>query len=202
MELANLKNLKLVNLIFLLIMNPVYTNAKIKCWTNTQGIKECGNRIPAKYAQGASEEFSDSGVLLKRNPKAKEIEQINLDQKKANLRANREKADQLLLNMFSNVAEIELAREKKIEQINQEIKLIESRVQKLLENQTKIQSVLKKSDLKNQVRIKGLESDLITTENQIQQSNQFISEKVRERTLISDKYNRDSERFIELQTSR
>ena len=75
-------------------------------------------------------------------------------------------------------------------------------MQKLLENQTKIQSVLKKSDLKNQVRIKGLESDLITTENQIQQSNQFISEKVRERTLISDKYNRDSERFIELQTSR
>ena len=36
-----------------------------------------------KYAQGPSEEFSDSGILLKINPKAKELNQIDQDQKKA-----------------------------------------------------------------------------------------------------------------------
>ncbi len=189
-------------IIFLFIMSPVSTIANIKCWTNEQDIKECGDRIPAKYAQGASEEFSDSGVLLKKNPKAKEIDQINQDQKKASLQANREKADQLLLNMFSNVTEIESARDKKIEQINQEIKLIESRVQKLLENQTKIRSVLEKANPNNQGRIKRLENDLLTTENQIEQSNQFIKEKEKHRTTISDKYAKDSKRFIKLKAIR
>ncbi|MDC3160043.1 hypothetical protein OA861_00830 [Pseudomonadota bacterium] len=178
-------------------MNPIFTKANIKCWHNEEGIRECGDRIPAKYAQGASEEFSDSGVLLKTNPKAKEINQINQDHEKA----NREKADRLLLNMFSNVNEIDSARDKKINQIDQEIKLIETRLQKLIENQNKIRAVLDSSNAKkNQERVKRLNNDVLSTEIQIKQSNQFIKEKEVERKLILHKYAKDSERFIELNT--
>ena len=70
-------------LLICLMQKPIITNANIKCWHNENGIRECGDRIPPKYAQGPSEEFSDSGVLLKRNPKAKELNQIDQDQKKA-----------------------------------------------------------------------------------------------------------------------
>jgi len=178
-------------------MNPIFTKANIKCWHNEEGIRECGDRIPAKYSQGASEEFSDSGVLLKTNPKAKEINQINQDHEKA----NREKADRLLLNMFSNVNEIDSARDKKINQIDQEIKLIETRLQKLIENQNKIRAVLDSSNAKkNQERVKRLNNDVLSTEIQIKQSNQFIKEKKVERKLILHKYAKDSERFIELNT--
>ena len=150
MELINMKATRLVVVLWI-TMNPIFTKANIKCWHNEEGIRECGDRIPAKYAQGASEEFSDSGVLLKTNPKAKEINQINQDHEKA----NREKADRLLLNMFSNVNEIDSARDKKINQIDQEIKLIETRLQKLIENQNKIRAVLDSSNAKkNQERVK------------------------------------------------
>ncbi len=184
-------------IVLCITMNPIFTKANIKCWHNEKGIRECGDRIPAKYAQGASEEFSDSGVLLKTNPKAKEINQINQDHEKA----NREKADRLLLNMFSNVNEIDSARDKKINQIDQEIKLIETRLQKLIENQNKIRAVLDSSNTKkNQERVKRLNNDVLSTEIQIKQSNQFIREKEAERKLILHKYAKDSKRFIELNT--
>ena len=188
MELINMRTTRLF-LLICLIQNPIFTKATIKCWHNEHGIRECGDRIPPKYAQGPSEEFSDSGVLLKRNPKAKEMKQIDQDQKKA---------DKLLLNMFSNVNEIDSARDKKINQIDQEIKLIETRLQKLYENQNKIKAVMDNSSLKNKERAKRLNNDMLSTKSQIQQSNQFIEEKEAERKLILSKYAKDSRRFIEL----
>ena len=73
------------------------------------------------------------------------MNQIDQDQKKAD-----QKADRLLLNMFSNVNEINSARDKKINQIDQEIKLIETRLQKLVENQNKIKAVIDNSSPKKQ----------------------------------------------------
>ncbi len=192
-----MKATKLVLALWITV-NPIFTKANIKCWHNEDGIRECGDRIPPKYAQGASEEFSDSGILLKKNQRAKELNQINQDQQKA----NREKADKLLLNMFSNVSEIDSARDKKIDQIDQEIRLIETRLQKLIENQNKIRTVLDSSNSKNQKRIERLNKDILSTEIQIEQSTEFIREKEAERKLILRKYAKDSKRFIELNTER
>lgn len=195
MELIDMKAKRLV-LVLCIAMSPIYIKANIKCWNNEEGIRECGDRIPPKYAQGASEEFSDNGILLKRNPKAKQMNQINQDQQKA----DRKKADKLLLNMFSNVSEIDSARDKKINQIDQEIKLIETRLEKLIENQSKIKAVLEGSNSKNLERIKILKNDMLSTKIQIEQSNQFIREKETERKLILHKYAEDYERFIKLNT--
>ena len=201
MELISLYK-KNFAIIFLTFIAPIVVQAKIKCWTNKEGIKECGDRIPPQYAQEASEEFSDGGILLKKNPKAKKIDQVNQDNKLANAQANKEKADQLLINMFSNVSEIYSARDKKIEQINQEIRLIETRMQKLIENKLKIESVIEKSNPDGKDRIARLKNDLISTEVQIEKINQFILEKENELSLVLQKYKKDSERFIELQTNR
>ena len=195
MELIDMNAKRLV-LVLCVAMSPIYIKANIKCWNNEEGIRECGDRIPPKYAQGASEEFSDNGILLKRNPKAKQINQINQDQQKA----ERKKADKLLLNMFSNVSEIDSARDKKINQIDQEIKLIETRLEKLIENQSKIKAVLEGSNSKNLERVKRLKNDMLSTKIQIEQSNQFIREKEAERKLILHKYAKDYERFIKLNT--
>ena len=183
MELISLYK-KNFAIIFLTFIAPIVVQAKIKCWTNKEGIKECGDRIPPQYAQEASEEFSDGGILLKKNPKAKKIDQVNQDNKLANAQANKEKADQLLINMFSNVSEIYSARDKKIEQINQEIRLIETRMQKLIENKLKIESVIEKSNPDGKDRIARLKNDLISTEVQIEKSNQFILEKENELSLV------------------
>ena len=195
MGLINMKATRLV-MVLCITLSPIFIKANIKCWNNDEGIRECGDRIPPKYAQGASEEFSDSGVLLKRNPKAKKINQIDQDQQIA----DRKKADKLLLKMFSNISEIDSARDKKINQIDQEIKLIETRLEKLIENQSKIKAVLDSSDSKNLERVKRLKSDMLSTKIQIEQSDQFIKEKEAERKLILHKYAKDSERFIELNT--
>ena len=44
----------LASFIFLIccLANPA--GANIKCWTNEDGVRECGNKIPPEYSQGAS----------------------------------------------------------------------------------------------------------------------------------------------------
>ena len=65
-------------------------------------------------------------------------------------------------------------------------------IRKPTENQTNTK--------KNQERVKRLNNDVLSTEIQIKQSNQFIREKEAERKLILHKYAKDSKRFIELNT--
>ena len=44
-----------INLIILLILNmsiPANSvQARMKCWTNNEGVKECGDTVPPEYTQ-------------------------------------------------------------------------------------------------------------------------------------------------------
>ena len=76
------------------------------------------------------------------------------------------------------------------------------RIKLLVDNKLKIESVIEKSNPDGKDRIARLKNDLISTEVQIEKSNQFILEKENELSLVLQKYKKDSERFIELQTNR
>ena len=47
---------------------PLPASAGIKCWTNDDGVRECGNTVPPKYAQKAHRELT--GVLKKKGSSA------------------------------------------------------------------------------------------------------------------------------------
>ena len=50
--------------------------AAIKCWTNKEGVRECGNAVPPEYAQQAHEEKSTSGMTIKRTERSKTPEEL------------------------------------------------------------------------------------------------------------------------------
>ena len=47
--------------LFVLVL-PSQAHGRIKCWTNSEGVRECGNTIPPEYAQKSHEEVSEQGV--------------------------------------------------------------------------------------------------------------------------------------------
>ena len=56
--------------------NSMSVSAGIKCWTNKDGVRECGDRLPPEYAQKGHEQISDSGVKVKVFEAAKTPEEI------------------------------------------------------------------------------------------------------------------------------
>ena len=54
-------------------------HARFKCWTNNEGIKECGEKVPPEYAQKGHQEMSTQGMVLEKKDRAKNF---GLKQKK------------------------------------------------------------------------------------------------------------------------
>ena len=45
--------------------------ARIKCWTNKDGVRECGESVPPEYAQKSHQELSDQGTVIEEQARAK-----------------------------------------------------------------------------------------------------------------------------------
>ena len=52
------------------------TFAGIKCWTNKEGYKECGNAVPPEYAQQGHTELNKQGLVVDQQERAKTPEEL------------------------------------------------------------------------------------------------------------------------------
>ncbi|MGH8595639.1 MAG: hypothetical protein ACREXT_03150, partial [Gammaproteobacteria bacterium] len=59
-----------------LLLNGAGAAAGIKCWTNKDGVQECGNAVPPEYAQQGHQEKSLSGMTIRTQSRAKSPEEI------------------------------------------------------------------------------------------------------------------------------
>ena len=50
--------------------------ARLKCWTNSEGVRECGNAVPPEYAQQGHQELDKSGMVKKETERAKTDEEL------------------------------------------------------------------------------------------------------------------------------
>jgi hypothetical protein len=81
----------------------------IKCWTNGEGVRECGNAVPTEYAQQGHTVYNDHGVQVGTRQRAKSGEELAEEQRLAALQAEEKrkteevaKADRVLLETFSS----------------------------------------------------------------------------------------------------
>ena len=96
-------------------------NAGIKCWTNNEGVKECGNVVPQEYAQQGHEELSEQGVTVKKTARAKTAEELAAEDEANKQQAEREhlvkeqsSRDRVLLATFTTEEDLILTRDGKL----------------------------------------------------------------------------------------
>jgi hypothetical protein len=107
--------------------------AKIKCWTNNDGVRECGNSVPAEYAQKGHHEMSEGGVKRRETGRAKSLEGLELEraaerEKAAAVEIEREQAakDRVLLDTFSSEDDFVLALDGQVAHLESQIKITEN----------------------------------------------------------------------------
>jgi len=183
--------------------------ATIKCWTNKEGVRECGDIVPPEYAQGAHEEKSASGVLVRKHAPSKTPEQIAAERERLEAEARAQSiaqeaarkqaaADRVLLQTFSSEDDLELARDGQLTNLESVIKVTESHVKKL--DKSLDQMIGQAADIEKRGRkVPGkLTANIADVRGQIVEQNRFIAEKRAEQDAIRAKFAADIARFREL----
>ena len=200
-------NKKLLNLIIFFILCEMilanHVSARMKCWTNSEGIKECGDKIPPEYTQQGYQELSKGGIVLEKKERIKTKEELEKAKKEAAIIAQKEEKernkkahDKMLIETFASINEIEVARDQKIEAVESTIKIAQKHIIKL---QYLLDDELDQNSLDNQ--IDGEDKKFNNTESlkeQISDNKKFIKNKIDEQEKIKKTYIEYISRFKKL----
>ena len=183
--------------------------AAIKCWTNKEGVRECGNAVPPEYAQQAHEEKSTSGMTIKRTERSKtpeelaaaRAEQEALAKKQAEIDAIAHKqaaADKVLLATFSSEDDLVLARDGQISNVESQKKLAESRITKLQKSLDQLISKAADRERRSQRVPSEISKEIANLRGQIADQKKFIVAKDADALKLKEKFEIDLARFRKL----
>ncbi len=204
------KRLFLVAAISLLSF-PLSANAAIKCWTNSEGVRECGNTIPPEYAQQSSKTINERGMTIETQERALTKEELALIQQREEeerLRAQAEEekqkkqaaADRVLLSTFLSEDEIIGARDRKLLLIDGNIEITNVTITKLNDDLQRERKKAANYERKGKSVPEATLKELESLERQVKNKQDFIQAKEAEKEVIREKYARDLERFRELKS--
>lgn len=184
------------------------TQAAIKCWTNKDGVKECGDRIPPEYSQTGHQELNKQGLVVDETERAKTGEELEEAKKLAALKAEEDriaaeqaKKDQILLDTFSSVDDLQMARDGKIAAIDSSISLAQKRNEKMQQDLDKWVGKAAAEERSGKAPPEDLLKDIETLRENIKNNNAFIAEKHAEQETVKAAYTKDIERFNELKSA-
>lgn len=187
---------------------PSYAG-KIKCWKNSDGIRECGNIVPPEYAQKGHEELNSQGIRVKTHERALTKEEVAERKRiKAEEKAKQDvidakaRQDRVLLSTFANEDEIVMARNGKITAIRTEIRLTKKSLNKAiarLNDSRKKAAGFERSGKKAPQRISN---EIATSQKQIANYEQFVTSKENELNKITTQFDSDLKRFRVLRKPR
>lgn len=179
--------------------------AGIKCWTNSEGVRECGNKVPPEYAQQGHKEISEHGIVIDEKERALTEEEIAERERQAAMEAERQRAqedqrrqDKILLQTFSTEEDIITARDDKLSAMEAQIKLTESRIDKLRADLDKRMEQAAAMERAGKEPAEELLEDIGSLRRQIQSNEEFIAEIRADQERIRKNADADLKRFREL----
>jgi hypothetical protein len=193
------------------IFSPLSVQAAIKCWTNNEGVRECGNAVPPEYAQQGSRTINERGLTVETQERAPTKEELEAKRKReeeeqrraAEAEAKRKKqeaADRVLLSTFLSEEEIIGARDRKLILIDGNIEITNITIKKLNDDLQQQQKKAARYERKGKTVPEGTLKEIASLERQIKSKEEFIQIKKSEKDTIREKYASDLKRFRELKS--
>lgn len=176
-----------------------------KCWTNKDGVKECGNAVPPEYSQQGHEEKRANGLTIKTEGQAKSADELAAERMAAHEKeiaddnARKQKAsDRVLLDTFSSEDDMALARDGQIANIDSQIRLTQSHIDKLQKNLDKAIKDAADFERRGNPVPDHLTRNMDSLRQQITDNESFIATKHEEQEQLRTKFDADIKRFREL----
>ena len=193
---------------FFLTLTWQYAQAGIKCWTNKDGVRECGNVVPPEYAQQSHDELSEQGVTVKQTEAAKSTEELAAEKEAQKLQKERERLareqaakDRVLLDTFSTKQDLVLARDGKLHVIDSRIQHTGQIAEKLEANLEQVETVAANYERAGDALPETLLAEIDSLRHQIEEQMLFIEERKKEKEELRAKFEDDLQRYLELKAN-
>lgn len=167
-------------------------------YKNNDGVTVMDNKIPAEFASKGYEIVSTTGKLIKVVPPSLTKEEAEKQKAEKLAREERLKADIELRRSYSAIADIEAAKERNLASLSANIGILKSNLDSTrqeLTNETARAASFERSGRKvtNELlkKIEGLQ-------NKEKDLAQQIKQREKEYKVVSDKFEADKKRFIEI----
>ena len=177
-------------------------HAGIKCWTNAEGVKECGNTVPPEFIQGGHSEVNAQGITTTTVGRAKTAEELALEKqalqeqdelkKLAKEQANR---DRVLLHTFTTENDLILARDEKLAAIDARIKHTRLAAEGLHEQLDRLEEDAASQEIVRGSADEELLNAIGSVQSQLEENALFIAEREREKDSLRAKYDADLTRY-------
>lgn len=184
-----------------LLSQPVFA-AKFKCWTNKEGVKECGSVVPPEYSQQRIETRGDSGRVIEVKERAKTKAELAEIDRLAKLKeiedakiAEQKKKDDILLKTFTRERDINMLRDSKINVIEGIITVTNSNNKALTIKLEKLQKKAANIERRGKKPPANILEDIKSIENSIGKNKKSINSKREEQKIIRAKFAKDLQRF-------
>lgn len=178
--------------------------AKLYKWVDDKGVTHYGETIPPEYAHKDREQLNKAGRVVERKEvltpeerQAKELEEIRKrEEREAALEQKRR--DNALLNTYSNVKEIDLARDRNLQQVKARINGVGSQIKAANE---KLGGLRKEADgyAKTGRKIPAsLQDDLKESRARLAKLQRDMEKSRAEKAAVEARYDADKARYMEL----
>lgn len=175
--------------------------AKMYKWVDDHGVTHYGTTIPPKYANKDREVLNKSGIIVKRHNiltpderRAKEAETAKIDAKNAVVR-DQKRYDKSLVATYSNVNEIELSRNRSLQQVDARINSLYSQLKTANVSWLALQKrVLARKKAGKKIP-KFLHDEAGHAEARVQQMQQDLSKYKQEKVTVGARYDADKARY-------
>jgi len=172
-------------------------------WVDEQGVVHYTDKLPPEAVDKARTELNKQGVPVKQTDKALTPEQrraIEQDaQRQKQLARQQEEVarrDRALLSSYTSEAEIDLARNRSLQTINNVVQSTLAYSDQLSKRKSEVEA--KKEEMKGKPTVAVLDRELESIDAELARQSELIAQKKRETETVIAKYDADKQRWREL----
>lgn len=176
---------------------------KLYKWVDEKGVVHYGDSVPPQYSKKEARILNERGIEIGRREAEKTDAERAAEQAKSQAAANSKQRDQILLNTYVSVAQIEELRDQRLDLVEGQIKVTSQYVatlnNRLGELQTRAQTFKPySSDAKAKQMPDGLAEDLVRAVNDLKVQELNLNSKRAEQDEMRREFQADIERYKEL----
>ena len=175
---------------------------KIKCWRNSDNVRECGSNVPPEYSQKRIEILNDRGIVIEVKDAAKTPEQLaeaarlaKIEKLRQQRIAEQKRKDMILLQTFTVERDLVMSHKGKVSAIKSIIDITNSNTRSLQTNLSKLQKQAADYERSSLKPPKQLTDDMEDLLRQIDDNNDFIKKKDKALLSLNKKFDIELDRF-------
>ncbi len=173
--------------------------AKLFKWVDNNGTTHYGETIPAEYADKEAVKLEKGRIEKREDKRGKDGQKVDLKAKaeeKARIEASRR--DNALLNTYSSEQEIDLARDRNLQQVNARTNSFTTLLKSAQDNLASLKQELAKLNEQGRKIPKSLDEDIEDATVRISKLQNDFNASVKELESVKARYASDKARYREL----